>query len=119
MLRTVILAVLFVASVANSQITVTTIADIAGDGNNHAIAASGMARWISFATPITNVNNVRDGDANISATQGTIIQPGGSDFWPSIPEEYNEAGLHHGYSLSNSYYRVASGDTLTIKYANY
>ncbi len=89
-----------------AQVPVVTIADIAGDGANHAIAAAGTAMWITFVAPTTNTNVVRVGDSNISATQGTPVAPG--------------AGLHYppplSYPLSQTYYRIASGDKLTIVY---
>lgn len=110
--------------IASAQSTPTSIADISGDGSVHAVASSGFARWIQFSTCTSgatgctaNTNVVRLGDSSISTSRGIPVPPGGTMFFPPLPQTPgNEARAQ--YDLSKIYYLVQSGDKLSITYGN-
>jgi hypothetical protein len=107
---------LLLSSPLLALVSVTSTADISGDGTAHQVAASGAARWIQFVCPSTNNSAVRLGDSTVSTTVGVPCAAGGSFFLPPIPAE--GLGSQHLYDLSKIYYVVQTGDKLSITRAN-
>lgn len=88
-----------------------TQADITGAASTVAVASTGGARWIQIVAPATNSASVRWGDANTSATRGNIIAAGGGQMLPPL------SGGDY-YPLASVYVYVASGDKVTVTWAN-
>lgn len=88
--------------------TISSIADIAGDNAAHQLAGSGRARRI-FLTSLTGAS--RFGDANVSSSRGVSL-PAGVPVVISV----SDADLGDGFDLSKCYAYVATGATLTISY---
>lgn len=113
-MRTLYLVLLLCATVAVAQ-TPGTIADIAGDGSAHAVAASGNAGTITFCSPPSNATTncgataisgcVRIGDSNISTTRGMYLVPGACGYLP-----------WSRYQLNQWYYLAQVGDKVVISY---
>lgn len=97
---------------ATAGITPTSMADIAGDGAAHAIAASGSARMIIFACPSTNTSSVRIGDSTITTSIGLPCAPGGSVTLPAMTPKASVEDTT--YPLSSWFYLIQSGDKLSI-----
>lgn len=87
-----------------------TAVDIAGSAATVAIATVGGAEWVQINAPTGNAAVVRWGDASTSATRGGIIAAGGAQFLPKIPGRT--------YQLPNIYVYVASGDKVSVVWAN-
>ena len=103
------------AYVQNSgTVTVTTMADITGDGATHALAAGG-ARWVQFVCPSTNsATPARVGDSAVTTSRGVPISAGGGFMLPPIPGAPTMRMEDQYYQLSAIYYRAAVGDKLTV-----
>ncbi len=86
-----------------------TIADISGTSTRVALSTVFVpAKLIQFTTPCTNSSNVRYGDTNTSATQGTPILPCSKD---------NIGASGNGYfNLANISVYVETGDKLSVMY---
>jgi hypothetical protein len=95
-----------------AAVTPTSMADISGDGNAHAIAASGFARMIIFVCKSTNTSAVLIGDSTIATGTGLPCAPGGSVTLPAMPQ--GAAVQDTGYQLSTWFYLIQSGDKLSI-----
>jgi hypothetical protein len=101
--------------------TPVTLPDISGDGAVHAVASSGEALTITFYAPPGNSTTncgatavsgcVRIGDANISASRGTILLPGATAYLGPLPVPGVTV-----YQLSEWHYLVQSGDKLIVSY---
>lgn len=107
----------------SAQNRIVSPATVSGDGTNHAIHATEVARWVIVIAPATNsmttcsstAGGVQTGcphvgDTNISTTRGAALVPGSSITFPVI-------GGFPGYSLAQIFYNVAVGDTLVILWA--
>ena len=99
-------------------VTITSTADIAGDGASHAIATSGAARWIQFVCPSTNTSAVRIGDSTVSTSIGIPCAPGGAMLFPALPSSPADGITAPVYDLSKVFYLIQSGDKLSITRAN-
>jgi hypothetical protein len=102
---------LFLGLCLSAQTFLNTTADISGDAAAHAIG-TGAAKWIQIVAPSTNVSAVRWGDSNITTSRGGIIAPGGGQMLPFRPR------VEDRYDLSKVFYLVASGDKVSITWAN-
>lgn len=90
---------------------VHTLADIAGDGTTHQLTTddSIKACWVQFQVTGASGVTARVGDSLVTTSRGAKILDGGFQFMPT-------AGNANSYNLSNLYYNVGSGDTLTVTY---
>jgi hypothetical protein len=98
-------------------VTITSLTDISGSSATVQLSASGSARWIQFIAPTANMSVVRIGDSNIGTTRGAAVAPGGGFMMPVIVSPSEPAGATR-YSLSGIYYYVATGDKLSVIWAN-
>lgn len=115
MKRLVVLLCIF-ASLCFGLVTITSTADIAGDGAPHAVASNGGAQWIQFVCPSTNTSAVRIGDSTVSTSVGVPCSPGGSFFMPVLGLQ--GVGSNHLYDLSKTFYLIQVGDKLSVTRAN-
>lgn len=121
-MKKLLLAIILGASLfaQTGYIGVHTIADITGDGATHQLfSGGGSCRWVQVVAPSTNSAAVRIGDSAISATQGLTVAAGNGQMLPPLTVDPREsiAGLHL-YDMSQLYYRAASGDKLSVIWAN-
>lgn len=93
-----------------------TMADITGTGAAVRIQTSGTARWVEIVAQAGNAANVRFGDSAVTAARGIPIVPGAGQFLPFIPPRtgMNASNL---YDLSSIYVYVASGDKVSVIWA--
>ena len=97
------------------NLSVTSMADITGDGAAHALQSSvTTARWIQVIATTTNSAAVRLGDSNVSSTRGLPIAAGGGFMFPAVPVDQRESTTQHFYDLSKIYYFAAVGDKLSV-----
>jgi hypothetical protein len=89
----------------------TVLPDISGTGSAVQVASTvGGAAAIQFVAPSTNASTARWAfSSSVSATFGGILPPGAGQFLPVVTP--------NSYPLSKLYVYVASGDKLTITYA--
>ena len=111
------LCLFILAAVLGGQSVVTpvSLADVAGDGAVHAVAATGTAYSVTITSASSNSTTncgstaisgcVRTGDSNISTSRGQYLTPGQSAEWKPQQQRYN---------LSSIYYLVQSGDKISI-----
>ena len=111
------LLLLLCASPLLALVTITSTADISGDGAVHQFASGGAARWVQFVCPSTNTSAVRIGDSTISTSKGVPCAPGGALLLPALPMTDSPASSPL-YDLSSIYYLIQSGDKLSITRAN-
>jgi hypothetical protein len=107
------LILVFVALVllTAAQSNLVTIADITGDGANHAISATTLkVRWMLVIADSGNAADVRIGDSNISATRGAVVSAGGGLLLPPSTGTSSQSQ----YDLSNIYYRAGTGDKISV-----
>jgi hypothetical protein len=95
--------------------TPVTIADGTGNGTASAVGTAGQtAHWIQFTAASTNTSTIRVGDANISASRGTILGSGvsASNLNYVMPVD----GVNPDYQLSQVFWLAATGDKISITY---
>lgn len=83
-------------------------ADIPGDGVAHVVDVNNIARWVSF-TSVSGSGVIRVGDSNVSTSRGQPIAGGGTYYLPDLVGR-------PGYDLSQIYYLVPIGTTMSIQW---
>ena len=87
--------------------------DITGTGSAVALSSAPLrVNWLRITTNSTvhtNSSVVRVGDANVSATQGTVV--GIND-----AKDLSPASATNSFDLSQTYVLVASGDQIQLAY---
>ena len=103
-------ALLFESQTAHAQAPalLQTFADITGDGNVHQLAASGLAGYVQFSTPVTgNTGVCRIGEsmAAVTSSRGFTVPPNAGRQLPPLGKPY---------ALNQIFYMCASSDVMTI-----
>lgn len=106
----ILLLIAFALTAQDRPLNLRTQADITGAAATVAIATTGGAEWVQINAPTGNAAVVRWGDASTSSTRGGIIAAGGAQFLPKIPGRT--------YQLPGIYVYVASGDKVSVVWAN-
>jgi hypothetical protein len=116
-----VLFLLAIAVLLAAQTRITSPAEISGTGVAVQLNATEVARWIQFVAPLSNSAThcvaaditacPRVGDANVSATRGIPIPPGGGYMLPVLPSG------QPGYSTAQIYVWIASGDKIDVSWA--
>lgn len=91
-----------------------SLPDVTPGGSKAQITSNANLRAVAviFSAPAGNAAGIRVGDANVSATQGAIVNPGG----PAVVFPRG-AFDQQGYQLNQFYAYGTGGDVLTISYA--
>lgn len=96
---------------AQTGLTVSTVADITGDGSVHALPLSGTARWVQIVASTSNAAAVRIGDSNISSSRGIPVAAGAGYLLPA-----SNYALGNYYNLASIYYLAQSGDKISVEW---
>ena len=85
--------------------------DITGTGSAVALSSAPLrVNWLRITTNSTvhtNSSVVRVGDANVSSTQGTVVNDA---------KDLSPASATNSFDLSQTYILVASGDQIQLAY---
>lgn len=94
---------------ANLPITITTPADLTGNGAAQQMTAiTCTGRWVQFVAPASNSAIVRVGDSNTSASRGLPMAAGSGLLLPPA------TNVNYIYSPSALYFYAANGDKLSV-----
>lgn len=93
-----------------AQYLIVSPAEITCDSAAHAVATSGVARWVQFVAPSTNSVAIRIGDSNTGASRGIPIAAGGGYMMP-----FTQGAP--GYDLTKIYYYCTASDKVDISWA--